>query len=304
MGGLRCAALVARPRRAEFGALRLNKQFRRHAANRGSAIGPAISPRPAAGFKGNRMKQVVWTQSYAVNSIVANAQKRLGLVGLLNILQDIAWIHAEHLGHGYEATMEAGAAWILSRQALVMSAWPNWGDELRVRTWVRPTKGPLVHRDYQILVGDRQLGECVASWLTLDVRTRRPMRPGAAGGSLDFRVDGELAFTPEKIALREDLAETARFSVRNSDLDMNGHVNNTRYAQWILDSAPLESHPTRRVERYAVNFLAEVQVGDAVAIDAAPPETSSGPQTQMHFQGRRLSDGAQAFAAVLTVAER
>ena len=247
------------------------------------------------------MKQVVWTQSYAVNSIVANAQKRLGLVGLLNILQDVAWVHAEHLGHGYEATMEAGAAWILSRQKLVMSAWPNWGDELCVRTWVRPTKGPLVHRDYEVLVGDRKLGECVASWLTLDVRTRRPIRSGVAGASLDFRLDSVLAFTPEKIALRQNLAETTRFSVRNSDLDVNGHVNNTRYAQWILDSTPLESRPTGRVERYEVNFLAEVQVGDAVAIDSAPVEAISNAETSVHFQGRRLSDGAHAFAAVVGV---
>jgi len=249
------------------------------------------------------MKQVVWTQSYAVNSIVANAQKRLGLVGLLNILQDVAWTHAEHLGHGYEATMEAGATWILSRQKLVMSAWPSWGDEICVRTWVRPTRGPLVHRDYEVLVGGRKVGECTASWLTLDVKTRRPVRPTFAGAGLDFRLDGALALTPEKIAPRLDLAEIARFSVRNSDLDANGHVNNTRYAQWILDSMPLESHPTRRIHCYEVNFLAEVQVGDAVAIDAAPPEASSGAETRVHFQGRRLSDGAHAFAAVVSVVE-
>ena len=247
------------------------------------------------------MTQAIWTQNYAVNTIVVNAQKRLGLVGLLNILQDVAWIHAEHLGHGYEATMEAGAAWILSRQSLVMSVWPNWGDELSVRTWVRPTKGPLVHGDYEVLVGDRKLGECVANWLTLDVRTRRLIRPGFVGASLDFRLDGALAFTPQKIAVRQDLAETARFSVRNSDLDANGHVNNTRYAQWILDSTPLESHPARRVARYEVNFLAEVQVGDAVAIDSAPVEAISNAETSVQFQGRRLSDGAHAFAAVVGV---
>jgi acyl-ACP thioesterase len=199
--------------------------------------------------------------------------------------------------------MEAGAAWILSRQKLVMSAWPHWGDELLVRTWVRPTRGPQVHRDYEVLVGDRKLGECVASWLTLDVRTRRPIRPAVAGANLDFRLDGALAFTPDKIALRRDLAETARFSVRNSDLDVNGHVNNTRYAQWILDSTPLESHPTWRVDRYEVNFLAEVQVGDAVAIDAAPPEASSSAELLLRFQGRRLSDDAPAFAAVVGVVE-
>ena len=88
-----------------------------------------------------------------------------------------------------------------------------------------------------------------------------------------------LAFTPEKIAVSDGLAEVARFSVRNSDLDVNGHVNNTRYAQWILDSTPPEAHRAWRVERY--HCLAEIQVGDAVAIEAAPLEASSSAQTQI-----------------------
>ena len=249
------------------------------------------------------MTQAIWTQSYAVNTIVVNTQKRLGLVGLLGILQDVAWAHADHLGHGYEATIDEGAIWILSRQKLVVADWPVWRDQLTVRTWVRPVRGPLVHRDYELLVGERKVGECAASWLTLDVRTRRPVRPAVAGAQLQCRQDGALAFTPEKIALREDLAEATQFRVRNSDLDMNGHVNNTRYAQWILDSASPEADRTRRVVGYEVNFLSEIQVGDAVAIDSAPPEALSSGETALHFQGRRLSDGAQAFAAVLGVVE-
>ena len=249
------------------------------------------------------MKQDVWIQSYAVNTLVVDARKRLGLVGLLSILQDVAWIHADHLGHGYEAMMDVGAIWILSRQRLVMADWPVWGDELAVRTWVRPIKGPLIHRDYEMLIGDRKVGEGAASWLTVDVKTRRPVRPAVAGAQLACRPDGALAFTPEKIAPRQDLAELARFAVRNSDLDLNGHVNNTRYAQWILDSAPPEAHRTCRVDRYEVNFLAEIQVGDAVAIEGDPLDAPSNPETGLRFQGRRLSDGALAFAARLGVVE-
>jgi acyl-ACP thioesterase len=247
------------------------------------------------------MTQVIWTQSYAVNTIVVNAQKRLGLVGLLGILQDVAWAHVDHLGHGYEATMDAGAIWILSRQKLVVADWPMWGDQLTVRTWVRPVRGPLVQRDYEMLVGERKVGECVAAWLALDVRTRRPVRPAVAGAQLRCRQDYALVLTPEKIALRQDLAEAAQFRVRNSDLDMNGHVNNTRYAQWILDSASPEAYRARRVVRYEVNFLTEVQVGDAVAIDSATLQAPSNGEASLHFQGRRLSDGAHAFAAVLGV---
>lgn len=246
------------------------------------------------------MTQTVWTQSYPVNTLVVNADKRLSLVGLLGLLQDVAWLHADHLGHGYEATIAAGGLWILSRQTLVMTDWPVWRDDVAIRTWVRPVRGPLVNRDYEILVGDRKIGECTASWLTMDARTRRPARPVLAGAPLAWRAEGALALHPEKIALREDLVEAARFSARASDLDLNGHVNNTRYAQWILDSAPIET-AARRIVRYGVNFLAEIQVGDAVAIDGDPTAASSGAAS-LQFQGRRLSDGAPAFAARLDVA--
>ena len=95
------------------------------------------------------MKQVIWTQTYDVNTVVLNPQKRLGLVGLLNILQDAAWVHARHLEHGYEDMIERGAIWVLTRQKLIMNGWPEWGEVVQVRTWVRPVNGPLAHRDYE-----------------------------------------------------------------------------------------------------------------------------------------------------------
>jgi len=249
------------------------------------------------------MTQAIWTQTYPVNTLVVNPQKRLGLVGLLGILQDVAWMHADHLGHGYEATIDAGALWVLSRQKLVMADWPRWRDQLTVRTWVRPIKGPMFLRDYEMLIGERKVGECTAGWFTLDAKTRRPVRLAAAGQRFAWREEGALATTPGKIASLADLAQLASFSVRNSDLDLNGHVNNTRYAQWILDAAPNEAHRDCRVAAYEVNFLAEIQVGDAVAIEGAPFEPPPSPEIDRHFQGRRLSDGAIAFAALIRAAE-
>lgn len=59
------------------------------------------------------MKQTIWTQTYDVNTIVLDPQKRLGLVGLLNLLQDAAWLHARHLDCGYEEMMQRGTIWVL-----------------------------------------------------------------------------------------------------------------------------------------------------------------------------------------------
>lgn len=245
------------------------------------------------------MKQAIWTQDYSVNTIVLNPLKRLGLVGLLNILQDAAWIHAKHLGHGYEAMLDQGTIWVLSRQKLIMGNWPVWGDQIRIRTWVRPLGGPLAQRDYEILANDGQvIGQATSSWLVLDMQTRRPAKLRLTGETLACRDDKALdQTTPGKIAPAGDAALRACFQVRNSDLDVNGHVNNTRYAQWILDSVPFADHQSHRIDSYEVNFLSEVHVDDEIAIHQALPDADG----RLPFQGQRAADGKTVFTARLGV---
>jgi medium-chain acyl-[acyl-carrier-protein] hydrolase len=249
------------------------------------------------------MTSAIWTQRYDVNTMVVNTQKQLGLIGLLNILQDIAWIHGSHLGHGYDAMMTKGWIWVLARQTLVMSDWPAWGDAIDVRTWVRPVNGMLVLRDYEILAGQRKVGEGTAGWLTLDVATRRPIRPAFGDTDVTRRDDDSLALNPARIPVADALQPIADFQVRNSDLDVNGHVNNIRYAQWILDAVPLSAHQAYRIDAYEVNFLAETSVGDRVAIEWDGMNEAS-PVKALQFQGRREHDGKAVFAARLRISPR
>lgn len=247
------------------------------------------------------MKQTIWTQRYDINSIVLNHRKRLGLVGLLKILQDTAWTHANHLGHGFDDMLSRNTIWVLTRQKLAMTDWPGWGDIVDIRTWVRPITGPLAQRDYEIFCGDRKLGEGTASWLTLDQTTRRPMKLSLTESDTICRGDGTLATTPEKIAMRPDLAVTATIPARISDLDVNGHVNNVCYAQWILDSLPLEDHSTYRMSEYEINFLGESRLGDNVALEREDLPPSPTAPVRLHFQGKRDSDSTALFAARIGV---
>ena len=71
---------------------------------------------------------------------------------------------------------------------------------------------------------------------------------------------------------------------------MNNHVNNTRYAQWVLDAIPFASHAKFLLKQYEINFIAETKSGDVVHIQEAP--SSSGT---VFFQGLRESDSKVAF---------
>jgi acyl-ACP thioesterase len=105
-----------------------------------------------------------------------------------------------------------------------------------------------------------------------------------------------LDYDAGKIDPDADWQPLCRFQVRNSDQDMQGHVNNTRYAQWVLDAVPPESHRAHVLKDYEVNFLAETRLGDSVQVQAALAEDRS-----RRFRGVRESDGKVVFLSRLAV---
>lgn len=249
----------------------------------------------------------IFSRDYEINSLLVNSQGRLGLYALLNLIQDIGWEHANSLGHGHSETLERKAMWVLTRQHTAMKRWPKWGSRVHVRTWLRPTSNAFVTRDYEIILNDEVIGHGTSSFVLLNAETRKPLRDNI--GQIDFpsREDGKAPFDAEKIAAKStgELENLAQFQVRNSDIDGNRHVNNTRYAQWILDALPFASHEKFTLSEYEVCFIHETKLGDVISIQSEPvppanlstDPTSNLSTQQAFFQGVRTSDQKVMFTA-------
>jgi medium-chain acyl-[acyl-carrier-protein] hydrolase len=246
------------------------------------------------------MSSPIWIQNYDVNTMVLDHQKRLSLAGLLNMLQDAAWMHAKARGWGFEDLIRKGTIWVLARQKVVMCDWPKWEDNVSIRTWGRDANGVTAVREFAILVGDRKIGECTTTWLVLDWNTRKPQRLDRVDFALICPNEGLLEISAERIPLRNDLQRLATVDVRIGDLDVNGHVNNTRYAQWIIDTMDLDELGRSRITGYEVNFLAETRLGDNIAIEADKAEAAPDGVLRQ-YQGRLTGGEKPAFAARLTL---
>jgi acyl-ACP thioesterase len=160
---------------------------------------------------------------------------------------------------------------------------------------------PFVVREFEVSSNGKVIGAATTSWLLLDMETRRPLKRGVAELEANFRTDYRLPFDAPKIELSQELVELTKFQVRNSDLDMNEHVNNTRYAQWVLDSIPLDWHHRFQLHEYEVNFLAETRANDVITIQKkSGPIDERGP-LWAEFQGLREADQKIVFSARLLV---
>lgn len=236
----------------------------------------------------------VFSEEYRITSFLVNLRQRAGLYGILKLIQDVGWQHAVKIGFNFSAE---GMMWVFTRQRLEMSRWPEWNETVRIDTWLRPAGGsPFVFRDYELYVGSEKVGECTSSFTVIDSHTRKLSTPDWSPFAGVWRQDHALTLSPQKILPLKEAVDLGGFEVRNSDLDLNDHVNNTKYAQWILDAVPLEALKTADLEEYEINFLAESRKGDLISVQRG------GSETEPVFQGLRKADGKIVFTARMKLA--
>ena len=195
------------------------------------------------------------TRTYPLTISDIDCHRQCRLSALLNYMQNIATDHGEALGLGGRIMVaEYGAVWMMARTYLKLSRPIMNGDELRIITWHRGAdKTAIVKRDFDIFIGDEYVGEAVISWVIADIASRRLMKPlsmpiVAVSSVPDVVKD----IIPQKIKPPEGMVQEMVRIVRYSDTDINGHMNNTKYADIACDAV--------RYERMSGKFISEVQI--------------------------------------------
>ena len=59
-------------------------------------------------------------------------------------------------------------------------------------------------------------------------------------------------------------AHVAAFQVRRRDMDMNGHVNNVVYTEWLLEGVPESMWAEYELKEIEIEFRAEATFGETV----------------------------------------
>lgn len=247
-------------------------------------------------------KPQLWSENFKVTSLLVNPMGRLGLFGVLNLLQETAWIHAENLGFGIASMEKESLYWVVTRLTLQMNHWPRYGEQISIQTWIRAPEGAFVTREFRIL--DEQgktLGICSSTFMALDKNSKRPLPMQDMRDWESYTLTQSTGLVPEKIPVQGEYETAGIYHVRNSDLDINQHVNNTKYAQWIMDAIPYEYHKSLRLKTYAVNFLAETYLGDQVQIDRSCQSTdvTKVDHGVSVYRGIRTSDERILFTALM-----
>lgn len=207
----------------------------------------------------------VWRDDYKIHSYEVDSQGRVTVPMLCQLMQDSAWNHAQHLGVGYEHLIEKQLLWVLARQLVAISFLPQWGERIHVHTWPTGRDRLFCYRDFRLLNDQNQFfGSATTAWFVIDVMNRKPQRTDSY---FDVWVEHDEHVFSRKPAKIEPLHARDRFksfSVGYKDLDLNEHVNNVRYVEWILESFPCEFQKHYRMQEMEITYLSEARYDDTI----------------------------------------
>ena len=187
---------------------------------------------------------------------------------ILETMQDVAGAHSILLGCGRDELVKKNIVWVLSRCELHMDRYPAVGEKITVHTFPTPTRICFFPR-YYIFTDTRgeMIGKAGSLWLLLDLGTRRMLPPGDVARLIpdnkDLSVPMNLPATVGKLQGEEFVSE---YRPVYTDLDVNGHVNNTRYADWLCNTLGIELMTEYEPERIILNYNHEVLPGSVVTL--------------------------------------
>ena len=192
-------------------------------------------------------------------------RRRLRPSVLFGWMQEAAVAHTEQLGMGRARTLDRGLLWVVTLQTAEIRRMPTYDEEVVLRSWPGPTMHVLFPRYFAM---ETSAGEPIlrasALWALVDSGTRRLTFPERYGIELPGVVTGDELPLPS--APRSLPTEKQReFVVPYSYVDMNGHMNNTRYLDLAEDCLP-DAAAGRLLRSVSAEYSREVCLGDRLTL--------------------------------------
>jgi acyl-ACP thioesterase len=207
----------------------------------------------------------LWQEDWTLGALDVSPARRLRFSALLAKVQLASIAHATALGAGREKTLDRGLLWAVSRVRARFARVPRYDERVRLVTWPGETMHALFPRYFELLDGEgRQLVLGSSLWLLMDGRTRRMAFPEEWGVEVPGLVRGdEPELPPALLPVRGP--ESGR-TVLYSDTDLNGHMNNSRYADWADDLLGGERLAGLELRLAQINYQREAREGTALLL--------------------------------------
>ena len=188
---------------------------------------------------------------------------------MLDIFQDIAGLQADGMGIGQSLMESGGVFWAVVRMKCEVVKQPPLHASVTARTWPYDPSRFIFYRDYSMHDESGELlVRATSEWALMDLKTRS-LAKIADHCPTDEAYFADRSF-PERIrrvpGFKVEQATQPAYVVvpQESDVDLNGHVNNARYAAFAYDALGIQADET--IRQFQIDYKHEVLKGQPLSV--------------------------------------
>ena len=216
----------------------------------------------------------ILSKEIAIRSEHVDVNRLLRPSTLFRFFQEIALDHSTALGLGTEQTLHQNLLWVVTRYYVKIERMPAYEEAVELQTWPGEMRRVMFPRYFRMRSKNGEpLLNASSVWVLIDGAARKLIAPKQYGLEpvAGLSVGDELPYNvpPEPIAPQR----TASFTVPYSYLDLNGHMNNTRYFD-LCEDLIADEREGLRLGSIAAEYQNEVRYKQTLAVSIGRRENA------------------------------
>ncbi len=208
----------------------------------------------------------IYSTEFTVTGLHTDRFDHLKPSAILFFVQEAAGEHCNLLHVSWQELQEKQLFWAVTRHKVQITRLPQKGERIRLETWPMPTTRTAYPRS--VIAYDeagRELFRTVSLWVLMDPEKRSLVLPRNSGVEIQGTLRGTELSIPGGL-IPGTLADNRLRQVCFTDLDLNGHMNNARYLDWISDLLPSHFHSVKTPREFTLCYHSEAREGDVLAL--------------------------------------
>lgn len=206
-------------------------------------------------------------KDYELKYTDVDVYDNLKLSSLLSFLEESACLSASELGFGYDDVSPLHFGFILVNIYIKLEKQIKLGDVLTVHTWPLKPSRAIFLRDSELYVGSEKVGLATARWCMINTNsfTILPSSAFFKEGFFDsYNTQRSIEFSNWKIPLISEGEYSYSKRLAYSDYDHYYHVNNTKYADFVLDVFSVKELENKNISSVKITYVKQCKEGEVL----------------------------------------
>ena len=251
------------------------------------------------------MQNPTHTETSTIRVSQVDNSQRIKLTALLDWMQDSAYTHSNLLEiFSTDRLLTRNMSWVLMRKFIRVNSLPFLGQEVRLTTFPSAINRYFAFRDFELQDFEGNfLVLATTSWAVFDLEKRKITKtPAEFIRDFSSPRPPSLEFARKKISPLEHPDYSEEIFIRQSDLDLNTHVNHSFLGEWSLSCLPREIKQNCLLKELDIVYRSEctLEQGSVLSLGAALESRDSSDDELFYLHSLKNLDHSREFSRAMS----